>query len=133
MTTKTLLFAGIALFFLSWANRMQGQTTTPVTATIEVIQFHNEHRCETCLKIEKQTKATLAKYYAAVPFRLINVEEKKNEKMVNQFEAFGTSLFLYDPKTGRKKDLTDFAFMNANNAAGFEKQLKTHIAEFMKG
>ena len=134
MNVKLLLSAGIAFLLLSWADRSLGQTTPATgTATIEVIQFHNEHRCETCLKIEKQTKATLSKYYAAVPFRLINVEEKKNEKMVVQFEAAGTALFLYDPKTGRKKDLTDFAFMNANNASAFEKQLKTHIADFMKG
>ncbi|MFZ1676683.1 MAG: nitrophenyl compound nitroreductase subunit ArsF family protein [Saprospiraceae bacterium] len=99
---------------------------------IQVIQFHNEHRCATCLKIEELTKKTLADYFPDIPFSLVNVEDKKNKKMTEQFEAFGTSLFLYNPTTGRKKDLTDFAFMNAGDEKKFEAGLKKHIEDFLK-
>ena len=48
-----------------------------------------------------------------------NKDDKNNEKKAEKFEATGTALFLYNPKSGSKKDLTDFAFMNANNKEKF--------------
>lgn len=102
-----------------------------VQANVEIIQFHSEHRCMTCNKIESLTKETL-KAYPNIPFSLVNVDEKKNEKMAEQFEASGTALFLYNPKTGKKKDLTDFAFMNAGNKEKFINGLKKEIDLFRK-
>lgn len=131
LTTTLFVFATI---LLSEYKCEAQQTTAPSTSTeLQVIQFHNEHRCATCLKIEELTKKTLADYFPAIPFSLVNVEEKKNEKMTEQFEAFGTSLFLYNPKTGKKKDLTDFAFMNAGDEKKFESELKKQIETFLKG
>ena len=115
--------------YISEAQKAASSSSGP---TMQVIQFHNEHRCETCLKIERLTKKTLKDYFPTIPFSLVNVEEKKNEKMTEQFEAFGTSLFLYNPKTGKKKDLTDFAFMNAGDEVKFESELKKHIEAFLK-
>lgn len=98
---------------------------------IEIIQFHSEHRCMTCNKIEKLTRETL-KDFPLIPFSLVNVDDVKNEKKATQFEATGTALFLYNPKTGKKKNLTDFAFMNAGNEAKFQKELKKEIQLFLK-
>lgn len=106
-------------------------STSNADATIEIIQFHSEHRCRTCQKIEILTKETL-KSYPSIPFSLVNVDDKKNEKKVEQFEATGTALFLYNPKTGKKKDLTDFAFMNAGNKEKFISGLKKEIDTFSK-
>ncbi len=97
------------------------------TSSIKVIQFHSEHRCMTCNLIEKLTRETLQKY-PSIPFSLVNVEDQQNEKIAEQFEATGTALFLYSPKTGKKKDLTDFAFMNAKSDGkkfkdGLEKEI----------
>lgn len=100
-------------------------------STIEVIQFHSEHRCMTCQKIEQLTLATL-KEYPEIPFSLVNVDDAKNEAKANEFEAAGTALFLYNPNTGDKKDLTDFAFMTAGDETKFEAELKTEIENFLK-
>ena len=62
----------------------------------------------------------------------MNVEDKKNAKKAEQFEATGTALFLYNPKTGKKKDLTDFAFMKAGDEKKFEAELKKYIEDFIK-
>ncbi len=108
------------------------QTNNATTeAKIEVIQFHSEHRCMTCNKIEALAKETL-KTYPNIPFSLVNVDDKRNEKKAAQFEATGTALFLYNPKTGKKKDLTDFAFMNAGNKEEFIEGLKKEIDLFLK-
>jgi len=99
-------------------------------ASIEVIQFHSEHRCLTCNNIEKLAKEVVNSY-SAISFSLVNVDDKKNEKKAEQFEATGTALFLYNTKTGKKKDLTDFAFMNAGNKEKFVSGLKKEIDRFV--
>lgn len=131
-TLSISLFVLATILLSACSGEAQKPTTVTANATMQVIQFHNEHRCATCLKIEELTKKTLADYFPAIPFSLVNVEEKKNEKMTEQFEAFGTSLFLYNPKTGKKKDLTDFAFMNAGDEKKFESELKQQIEAFLK-
>ena len=122
------------LLFTAYNSGAQSTKQTPITTTdakIEVIQFHSEHRCMTCNKIEQFTRAAL-KDFPGIPFSLVNVDEKKNEKKAEEFEAFGTSLFLYNPATGKKKDLTDFAFMNAGNEEKFVEELKKEIQAFKK-
>lgn len=121
-----LLFA---LFFTAFNSKAQQKNQTQTTP-VEVIQFHSEHRCMTCNKIEALTKQTL-KSYPLIPFSLVNVDDKNNEKRAEQFEATGTALFLYNSKTGKKKDLTDFAFMNAGNKDKFIAGLKKEIDSFL--
>jgi hypothetical protein len=137
MNTKPhlLSFATLLMLILT-AFTTEAQTKTqqpakPTTASIEVIQFHSQHRCMTCNKIEALTKETLTSF-KNIPFSLVNVDDKKNEKKAEQFEATGTALFLYNPKTGKKKDLTDFAFMNAGNKEKFVADLKKEIEKFLK-
>ncbi len=130
----TSVFATVLLLIVSCnGNSQTEKTTTKTTAkgTIEIIQFYSEHRCMTCNKIEKITLETL-KSYPAIPFSLVNVDDAKNEKKAEQFEATGTALFLYNPKSGKKKDLTDMAFMNAGDETKFKKELKKEIDLFLK-
>jgi hypothetical protein len=124
----------ILILFLFSTGKNQAQNskqTSNSESKIEVIQFHSEHRCFTCNKIETLTKETL-KAYPDITFSLVNVDDKNNEKKAEQFEAAGTALFLYNPKTGKKKDLTDFAFMNAGNKEKFIEGLKKEIDLFLK-
>jgi len=134
MKTRILtpVFATIMLLIVSLNGNAQTKkiTTKKVVKTnIEIIQFHSEHRCMTCNKIEELTKETL-KSYPSIPFSLVNVDDKKNEKVATQFEATGTALFLYNPKTKTKQDLTDMAFMNAGDKDNFIKELKKKIEAF---
>lgn len=137
MKSKNIFFSFATLILLlftacnSEAQKTKQTSTAASDAKIEVIQFHSEHRCMTCNKIEALTKETL-KSYTNIPFSLVNVDDKKNEKKAEQFEATGTALFLYNPKTGKKKDLTDFAFMNAGNKEKFIKGLKKEMDLFLK-
>jgi putative N-acetylmannosamine-6-phosphate epimerase len=137
MKSKSFLFTFSALIILLFTtcnskaqNTKQSLNNTSST-TIEVIQFHSQHRCMTCNKIEEFTKETL-KNHPSISFSLINVDDKKNNKKATAFEAAGTALFLYNSTTGKKKDLTDFAFMNARNKEKFTKGLHDAIKEFEK-
>ena len=132
---KILSFATLMMLLFTACNSEAQNTkqtsSTTSEAKIEVIQFHSEHRCMTCNKIEALTKEALIAY-PNIPFSLVNVDDKKNEKKAEQFEATGTALFLYNPKTGEKKDLTEFAFMNAGNQEKFIEGLKKEIDSFLK-
>jgi hypothetical protein len=108
-----------------------GQKKEAPKSDVEVIQFHLQHRCFSCNKIEEYSKLVL-KDYPGVPFKLYNVEDKQNEKIADQFKASGTALFLYNAKTGRKKDLTGGAFMSVGNQEKFMKELRKHIDDFQK-
>lgn len=125
------VFATFMLLFVSNFGNAQTKKTTVLSAknNVEIIQFHSEHRCMTCNKIEELTRETL-KSYSAIPFSLVNVDDKKNEKIATQFEATGTALFLYNPTTKKKQDLTDMAFMNASNKDKFIQELKKKIDAF---
>lgn len=116
MKTKITLL--LALFFsLTFAYAQQKKQNKPAPKpTLQLIQFHSEHRCKTCLQIEKIAKEAI-KGNKNISFKLINVDVAKNEKIAEQFEATGTALFLYNPKTKKKIDLTEDAFMLA-----FEKE-----------
>ena len=102
---------------------------------IEVLDFHSTHRCMTCNAIEANTKYTLETYFAKelkdqkITFKVINVDEKENEKIAEKFEASGTALFLNVIKNGKETqlDLTEFAFMNGNEKEIFSKELKVKI------
>ncbi|MBW4360951.1 nitrophenyl compound nitroreductase subunit ArsF family protein [Flavobacterium taihuense] len=127
------VFLTSILLFVTVIIVAQGKTAvilkSKVPATIEVIQFHSEHRCVTCIKIEELTRETL-KSYPTVPFLLVNVDDKKNEKIAMQFEAAGTALFLYNPKSKNKQDISDMAFMNAGDKTKFMKELIKKIEAF---
>jgi hypothetical protein len=137
MNTKNIFLSVATLMMLlftacnSEAQNAKQTSTATTDAKIEVIQFHSEHRCMTCNKIEKLSREAL-KDYPDIPFSLVNVDDEKNEKKAEEFEAFGTALFLYKPATGAKKNLTEFAFMNAGNEEKFIEELKKEIQAFQK-
>lgn len=133
---KSLLSIVTVTFMLFTACSSEAQNakesqTKSTSSEIEIIQFHSENRCMTCQKIETLTQKTL-KDYSAIPFSLVNVDDAKNEKKAEEFEAYGTALFLYNPKTNKKKNLTEFAFMTAGNEEKFIAELKKEIDEFSK-
>lgn len=102
---------------------------------IEVLDFHNEHRCATCLEIEKLTKEVVNNDYAdavkkgLITFRLINVDDKANADQVHKYTAYGTTLIISSVKGGAEEftDLTNFAFLNFNKVEKFKAELKKEL------
>ena len=134
---KTFIFLSISLVigFSSCTSQTQTEKQdafSSTTSTIEIIQFHSEHRCVTCVKIEELTRTTLTNNSLDIPFTLVNVEDPANAAVAEEFEAFGTALFLYNPSSGFKKNLTEFAFMKSGDEKKFEQELKKQIEEFIK-
>lgn len=130
----------LLLFAIGFAS---AQTTKPAAkpaSRVEVLDFHTDHRCATCLEIEKQTRKVLNDYYAKevkegkITFRLINADDKANAEIVKKFFAYGTTLIVYSVKNGKEshEDLTNFAFMNFNKADKFTARLREEIDAALK-
>ncbi len=126
---KFLAFVFTTLMMLSVS--FIGNAQTKNVSTVQVIQFHSEHRCMTCNKIEELTKVALKKY-PTIPFSLVNADDKKNEKLCTQFQAYGSSLFLYNTKTKKIQNLTEMAFMNAGDQDKFVKEFNKKMDAFLK-
>ncbi len=102
---------------------------------IEVIDFYGTHRCMTCKAIEANTLYTLKTYFSeelkngTITFQTVNVDDEKNFKMAENFEATGTALFLNVMNNGEEThiDLTKLAFMKGKNKEEFSKELKIKI------
>ncbi|MFY8097300.1 MAG: nitrophenyl compound nitroreductase subunit ArsF family protein [Flavobacterium sp.] len=134
MKTKIIIVFTVFITFFSCKNEVKEEIKPIVenskTTEIQLIQFHTEHRCVTCNNIEKLSKETI-KENDAISFVLYNVDDKKNEKLAEEFEATGTSLYLYNSKTKAIKDLTEMAFMYAKNEGEkFKTELQKEISEF---
>jgi len=107
---------------------------------IEVIDFHSTHRCMTCNAIESSTKYTLDTYFSeelkneSITFQIVNVDDEKNYKLAEKFEATGTALFLNVIVDGKetKIDLTEFAFINGNDQEKFSNELKITLESELK-
>lgn len=128
-TVLLSIFATLLLLFVS--NNGNAQAKKATATAIQVIQFHSEHRCVTCNKIEELARIALKKY-PTIPFSLVNADDKKNEKQCAQFQAYGSSLFLYNTKTKKIKNLTEMAFMNAGDQDKFIKEFNKNMDAFLK-
>ena len=101
---------------------------------IEVIDFHSTHRCKTCLAIESIAREVVEKEFpnefgsGKIVFKTVDVDDERNAKIAEKFEAAGTALFVYNCKTGQAYDLTDAGFSYAlNNEAKLREQIRNAI------
>ena len=130
-----VLAIGSILAACNGQDKSKDQPLDNSVSKIEVLDFHATHRCMTCNAIEANTKYTLDTYFSKelnedkITFQVINVDEKKNEKVAEKFKAAGTALILNVIKSGKETqiDLTDFAFMKGNDQEAFSKELKSKI------
>jgi hypothetical protein len=97
---------------------------------VEVYYFHATMRCPTCLAVEEQTKKTLDDNFAedlksgVIKLTVLNLEEKENKTITEQFEIGWSSLILYVPESKKTVNLTDDAF-------AFRKELQEKIKELL--
>lgn len=128
---RTLKFLSIAVFFVIISSAGYAQQ-----AKIEVIDFHSTNRCMTCKAIEANARKTVETYFADsdnISFAVYNVDDTKNKKIAEEFQAAGTSLFLRVTKGGKSQivNLTQFAFLNGRNEEKFLPGLKEEIEKYL--
>lgn len=135
LTFSLIAVLGLLTTCDSSAQQPAKAASTASATRIDVIDFHTDHRCKTCLTIEGLTKEVLNSTFApqmksgTITFRLVNVDDKANATVAEDFGAYGTALFLHVYKNGKdeKIDLTEWAFMKAGDAAAFKAELTKRI------
>lgn len=130
------------LLFLSLATaaKAQTKTTSTVGTKLDVYYTHVTNRCPGCKAIEKETIETLNTRFGKqlksgeIVLHIVNVDLKENQSIAEQFEAYGSSLFLV--KAGDKKasvDLTRQGFAKARTKpAEFRTELADNIQRLLK-
>lgn len=116
------------------------EKTTTSKNRLEVYAFHGTRQCETCKNMKANTKATLDNYFAnemksgKIVYQVIDVDDEKNEKLAEKFEATGTALMINNVVNGKDNisDWSDFAFDKANDAEEYIPQLRTKIQTALK-
>ena len=117
-----------------------GLTANTQAGRLEVYCFHGTRQCETCKNMKANTKATLDKYFSeqlkngSIAFFIIDVDDAKNEKLAEKFQASGTALMINHVVNGKENitDWSDFAFEKADNANKFISELKAKIDDVLK-
>ncbi len=113
------------------------EETSINTNKVYVYAFHGTNQCTTCKNMKANTKATLDSYFdkelktGKIVFQIVDVDDAKNQKLAEKFQATGTALMLYQIKNGKEKivDLSDMAFEKANDKDLFTTDLKNKINE----
>lgn len=130
----------VILFSCSDKAKKIEEISEKIANKIEVIDFHSTHRCMTCNAIESSAKYTLETYFSDelkngnVTFQVVNVDDEKNYKLAEKFEATGTALFLNVIVNGKETqiDLTEFAFTKGNDQEAFSTELKAKLEAELK-
>lgn len=148
---KLLLVLTIVMAIMTACNnsapKVETETTNSETQTVaakqnrlEVYCFHGTRQCETCKNMKANTKKTLDTYFASqlkdssIVFLIVDVDDEKNEKLAEKFQATGTALMINKVINGKDSivDWSDFAFEKANNESEFIPELKTKIESTLK-
>ena len=106
---------------------------------VEVLYFHGEQRCATCMAIEKNVKELVETVYAEelkngkLVFRSLDIA--KEDALAERYEVSWSSLIIVDyDKSGKESatNMTEFAFGNARiDPDKFKQGLSERITEML--
>lgn len=78
----------------------------------QIVYFHNERRCATCMAVEEVTKEVIAQYdSSAIIFYSYQIDDEECADLVTKFQISGQTLLLCGKDT--TINLTNDAFMYA--------------------
>ena len=105
---------------------------------VNIYFFHSEHKCATCISIEKVVDEVLKESFTLetksgiVKLFNINVDDDANNSICEKYEAFGTSLFITGVD-GSKEETVDLTAQSFKLARNSKDQLKSILkAEITK-
>lgn len=108
------------------------------SAAVEVLYFHGNRRCATCIAIEQHTKELLEEQFAdemaqgKIVFKSINYDEKDGKILAEQYKVAGSSLIINLDGGKAIDNLTNFAFTTARNRPDeFKEGVRTAIVKLL--
>ena len=123
-------------------------TANTVTSThvlsnrIDVVYFHANIRCVTCLCFEKEVTNIIKTYFqdainsGKLTYRVLNIQEPKNAGIAKKYSAIGSQLFINTVTNDfdNIEDIQDIWSWNCvDNPAGFDMKVKNIVELRLKG
>jgi hypothetical protein len=114
--------------------------TTSTIARVEVIHFHGDQQCTSCIVVGALANETVHEFFATelasgrVAFRSINYDDPANDKIVKEYHVTGSSLWItLDDDAGSHKlqDLDVWSLTNDRDR--YKAYLSAIIAKRLKG
>jgi len=109
---------------------------------VDVIYFHVNQRCPTCLCFEKQVNHVIDAYFSdditsgKLTYRVLNAQQEQNADIARKYGAVGSQLFINKVVDGRDniKDIQDIWNWNCRyNTPVFDRNVRSVIEESLKG
>jgi hypothetical protein len=109
---------------------------------VDVIYFHVNQRCVTCLCFEQQVNHVIEAYFGdaitsgKLTYRVLNIQKSENAAIARKYGAVGSQLFINTVVNSEDKieDIQDIWNWNCrNNAPGFDLKVRSVIDYSLKG
>ena len=95
-------------------NAQTSKKVTPASASnkVEAYYFHFNARCETCRKVESETKTDIESLYSGkVSFKAINLDDASSKEIAEKLKISGQTLLIV--KGDKQINLTNEGFLYA--------------------
>jgi len=107
---------------------------------VDVVYFHRTARCSSCTWLEDKARYAVETYFAdelvsgKVTFRVIDVQDKANADIVEEYDAFTSSLFINTVRGGADhiEQATDVYYLIGREEE-FVTALKSKIEKCLNG
>lgn len=129
------------VFFMPAGVFAQAKPVNPASPRVEVYYFHPNERCPIDQSIEENLRKLMQSDYAGqikdgtLKFRVVNTDDKANEKFASAFEINAQALYIIKNDKGKevRTNLTDFAFANGlSNVQKFRAGVVEEIDKALK-
>lgn len=109
---------------------------------LDVVYFHPNLRCETCLCFEDHINKIIANYYqdkinsGKLTYRVVNIQDKQNAAIVKKYKPVGSQLFINNVINDfdNIEDIQDiWSWHCVDSPADFEMRVRSVIDLYLKG
>lgn len=118
------------------------QPQSPLPGRVDVIYFHMNQRCVTCLCFEQRVNSVIEANYGdaiksgSLTYRVLNAQQQQNAAIVKKYGVVGSQLFINTVVNGEDhiEDIKDIWNWNCRgSAAGFDRNVRSVIDYSLKG
>jgi hypothetical protein len=119
-----------------------GQPQSTLSNRVDVIYFHVNQRCPTCLCFEERVNHVIVADFSDIlrsgrlTYKVLSAQEKQNADIAKKYGAVGSQLFINTVLNGKDhiKDIQDIWNWNCRyNAPGFDLKVRSVIEDSLKG
>ena len=143
MKNSLLLIMTIFLFLGSCGNNEKSNLTIDENKTcVEILYFHGDMRCKSCMAMEKGIAELLEEQYqdevkdGKIVFKTIDITTPEGEQIADNYGVTWSSLYLNNWKDGKEErnDLTRMGMKTAaKDPAAFKEEVKNYITQYLSG